>query len=227
MSSAATRATSAPVSSVVSSMTFSFPRAVPRRGARGSQQGNSDAESRARGNRTGPLGQAPGARLLSGSAAPSIAGVSGHPTQFSPWQDVATRQGRLLLCLVKACFGWHGWSLSGLRSGFPPGLLGAGLGMGRSRWSGKLWSRPAGQVRPGTADESFEGQRVRGSRLSGQAVPGALGVRRRAEVAVDLASGVTLQAADDLRLGLSFGRAALGVGAGGRVGAEPGEHDPP
>src|SRR6266567_4582738 len=35
------------------------------------------------------------------------------------------------------------------------------------------------EMRPGTADESFEGQQVRGSRLSGQAVPGALGVIRR------------------------------------------------
>jgi hypothetical protein len=34
-------------------------------------------------------------------------------------------------------------------------------------------------VRPGTAGESFEGQRVRGSRLPGQAVPGDLGVSRR------------------------------------------------
>jgi hypothetical protein len=34
-------------------------------------------------------------------------------------------------------------------------------------------------MRPGTADESFEGQQVRGSRLSGQSVPGASGVSRR------------------------------------------------
>jgi len=49
----------------------------------------------------------------------------------------------------------------------------------------------------------------------------------RAEVAVYLAGDVTLQAADDLRLGFPFGGAALGVGAGGRVRAQPGEHDPP
>jgi hypothetical protein len=36
-------------------------------------------------------------------------------------------------------------------------------------------SRPAGQMRPGTAGESFAGQQVRGSRLAGQAVPGAFG----------------------------------------------------
>jgi len=48
-----------------------------------------------------------------------------------------------------------------------------------------------------------------------------------AEVVADLAGGVTLQAADDLRLGFSFGRAAPGVGAGGRVRAQAGEHDPP
>ena len=83
-------------------------------------------------------------------------------------------------------------------------------------------------MRPGTADESFEGQQVRGSRISGQAVPGASGVsRRRAQVGIDLAGDITLQAADDLRLGFPFGRAALGVGPGGRVRAQPGEHDPP
>ena len=49
----------------------------------------------------------------------------------------------------------------------------------------------------------------------------------RAEVGIDLAGDVTLQAADDLRLGFPFGRAALGVGVGGRVRAQPGEHDPP
>ena len=83
-------------------------------------------------------------------------------------------------------------------------------------------------MRPGTADESFEGQQVRGSRIAGQAVPGAWALAAgRAEVRVDLAGDVTLQAADDLRLGFPFGRAALGVGAGGRVRAQPGEHDPP
>ena len=46
-------------------------------------------------------------------------------------------------------------------------------------------------------------------------------------MAVHLAGGVTLQAADDLRLGLPFGRAALGIGAGGRVRAQAGEYDPP
>ena len=35
------------------------------------------------------------------------------------------------------------------------------------------------EMRPGTAGESFEGQQVRGSRISGQAVPGDLGVSRR------------------------------------------------
>ena len=46
-------------------------------------------------------------------------------------------------------------------------------------------------------------------------------------MAVHLAGDVTLQAADDLRLGLPFGRAALGVSTGGRVRAQAGEHDPP
>ena len=81
---------------------------------------------------------------------------------------------------------------------------------------------------PGTADGSLAGQQVRGSRFAGQAVPGALVLAAgRAEVGVDLAGDVTLQAADDLRFGFPFGGAAFGVGAGGRVRAQAGEHDPP
>ena len=83
-------------------------------------------------------------------------------------------------------------------------------------------------MRPGTADGSFEGQRVRGSRILGQAVPGVYGsVGGRAQVGVDLAGDVALQAADDLGLGLSFFGAAFDVGAGGRVRPHAGEHDPP
>jgi hypothetical protein len=36
-----------------------------------------------------PCGRLPAPDSYTGSAAPSIAGVSGHPTRFSPWQDVA------------------------------------------------------------------------------------------------------------------------------------------
>jgi len=89
-------------------------------------------------------------------------------------------------------------------------------------------SRPAGQMGPGTAGESFAGQQVRGSRILGQAVPGvwaSAGVR--AQVRAGLTGGVPLQAADDLGLGFSFLGAASGVGAGGGVGAQAGEHDPP
>ena len=57
------------------------------------------------------------------------------------------------------------------------------------------------QVRTGsgTAGESFEGQHECGSRLAGQAAPevGA-SAGRGAEVAVNLAGDVTLEAADDL-----------------------------
>ena len=83
-------------------------------------------------------------------------------------------------------------------------------------------------MRPGTADESFEGQQVRGSRISGQAVPGVYGsAGGRAQVGVYLTGGVAFQAADDLGLGFSFCCAAGDVGAGGRVGAHAGEGDPP
>jgi hypothetical protein len=67
-----------------------------------------------------------------------------------------------------------------------------------------------------------------GSRLLGQAVPGVgASARGGAEVGVDLAGDVALEAADDLGFGFPFRGAAFGVGAGGRVRAEAGEHDPP
>ncbi len=81
---------------------------------------------------------------------------------------------------------------------------------------------------PGTAGESFAGQQVRVSRISGQAAPGLRALPGgQAQLAVDLAGDVTLEAADGLCLGLAFGGTALGVGAGGRVGAQAGEYDPP
>ena len=48
---------------------------------------------------------------------------------------------------------------------------------------------------PGTADESFAGQQVRGSRISGQAAPGAFLALPggQAQLAVDLAGDVTLE----------------------------------
>ena len=58
---------------------------------------------------------------------------------------------------------------------------------------------------PGTADGSLAGQHGCGSRLAGQAAPGVWGVSAGgAEVAVDLAGDVTLQAADDLFLRQAF-----------------------
>src|SRR6266702_3278378 len=48
-----------------------------------------------------------------------------------------------------------------------------------------------------------------------------------AQVAVDLAGNVTLQAADDLLLGQALFGAPLDVGAGGGTGAHPGDDDPP
>jgi hypothetical protein len=47
------------------------------------------------------------------------------------------------------------------------------------------------------------------------------------EVVVDLAGDVTLQASDDLCLGLAFFEASFDVDLGGLVGAEAGEDDAP
>ena len=46
-------------------------------------------------------------------------------------------------------------------------------------------------------------------------------------MAVDLAGDVTLQAADDLFLRQAFPGAPLDVDESRRMGAHPGEHDPP
>jgi len=47
------------------------------------------------------------------------------------------------------------------------------------------------------------------------------------QVAVDLAGDVALEDAHDLGLGTSVGESAFDGGAGARVGAHAGEHDPP
>src|SRR5215470_2949550 len=81
---------------------------------------------------------------------------------------------------------------------------------------------------PGTAGGSLAGQQGCGSRIEGQAVPGSLRALagRRAQVGVDLAGDVTLEAADDFLLRQAFFGAPAGVGAGRRVPAQPGDHDP-
>ena len=85
----------------------------------------------------------------------------------------------MLLCLSRGSDDISVAAVLGLRSGCSDRVI-AGLRT-RQGWAAPggaqalIRSRPAGQVRPGTADESFEGQQVRGSRISGQAVPGAFG----------------------------------------------------
>ena len=81
-------------------------------------------------------------------------------------------------------------------------------------------------ARGGPADRS-QASTGCGSRLAGQAAPGATASAAGAQVVVDLAGDVTLQAADDLLLGEPFLGAPLDVGAGGGVGAHPGDDDPP
>ena len=62
----------------------------------------------------------------------------------------------------------------------------------------------------------------------GSGRPGACGlVGGPAEMWVDLAGEVTLEAADDFRFRFSICGAKFDVGAGRRVRAHPGEHDPP
>ena len=70
-------------------------------------------------------------------------------------------------------------------------------------------SRPARQTGPGTADESLAGQHWVRQPISGSGRPRGLGaLGGGAQVAVDLAGDVTLQAADDLLLRQAFARCA-------------------
>jgi hypothetical protein len=91
-----------------------------------------------------------------------------------------------------------GGFISGSGDGVAAGpVLGGGQDRdGPLRAEGKLLlghAQQAGELRPGTAGESFEGQQIRGSRLAGQAVPGVgASASGRAEVRVDLAGDVTL-----------------------------------
>jgi hypothetical protein len=105
-------------------------------------------------------------------------------------------------------------------------LLGAGCwvadktGRGRSGWRASSYevTLPAGQGGPGGGRRidlrpAWVRQPISGSgRPRERVLAGG-----RAEVGVDLAGGVTLEAADDLFLGQAFFGAPVGVGAGRRV----------
>ena len=65
------------------------------------------------------------------------------------------------------------------------------------------------------------------NRGSGRPRSSVASVSDMAEVGVDLAGDVPFEAADDLFLRQAFGGAPFDVGAGRRVGAHPGDHDPP
>src|SRR5438045_1751991 len=103
----------------------------------------------------------------------------------------------------------QGWAAPGGRAGSYQVTSSAGYGIRSGR---QIGSRPA---RGAAAD-----MRARPSReLRGS---GAV-----AEVAVDLAGDIPLQAADDLPLRPAFLGAPFDVGAGSRVGPHPGDDDPP
>ena len=130
----------------------------------------------------------------------------------------------MLLCLSRL-------SLAGLFGGVDGWLLRADTtGMGRSWRRAGFYqvtkvSSCGNRARGGR--RIVEGQHVCGSRLAGQAAPGACGSGAGSQVGVDLAGDVALQAADDLLLRQPFRSAPPDVGASGPVGAHPGDHDPP
>src|SRR5579871_5697434 len=115
----------------------------------------------------------------------------------------------MLLWLVKAFFRWEfgefGFLLRGRTRQEGPllseGRLLSGHGVQRSAGGGP--GRPADRSKASTGG---------GSRFAGQAAPGAGGVSRGAQVVVDLAGDVPLQAADDLLLSQAFRGAPLDVG---------------
>ena len=80
---------------------------------------------------------------------------------------------------------------------------------------------------PGTADGSFRGQQVAAAAHRVRPSPGRMASAGSAQVGVDLAGHVTLQAAEDLLLSQALFAAPGDVGPGGRVRAHPAGHDPP
>src|SRR5215467_10958368 len=131
----------------------------------------------------------------------------------------------MLLCSVKAFFSLI-WKFGGSWICWDADTT----GMGRSGWGAGSYqvTRPARRGEgPGAAGRSVQGQHGCGSRYEGQAVPGSCGSGAVAEVAVDLAGDIPLQAADDLPLRQAFLDAPLDVGAGSGMGPHPGDHDPP
>ena len=140
----------------------------------------------------------------------------------------------MLLCLSRGPDDISVAAVLGLRGGCSDRVI-AGLRT-RQGWAApggarKLLLGHAQQVRGEAGDGRRIVRRPAGSRQpnigSGRPRSFRALADGRAQVAVDLAGDVTLQAADDLCLGFAFFGAALGVGAGGRVRAQPGEHDPP
>src|SRR5262245_34376383 len=94
---------------------------------------------------------------------------------------------------------------------------------------GKLLSGHAQQVAmgPGAAGESFTGQLGAGAGYGARAAAEAGGsAEAGGQGGLALGGDVPLGAADDLLLGRAFFGARVDVGAGGRVGAHPGDDDP-
>jgi len=119
----------------------------------------------------------------------------------------------------------------GLVMVFCAGWLGLRTRQGRAAPGGRASSYEVTPQQVGCARER-PANRSKASRMrqpiSGPGRPReCASARGGAQVGVDLAGDVALEAADDLRLGFSFARAVLDVGAGGRVRAHAGEYDAP
>ena len=175
------------------------------------------------------LGEAPAPDSYAGSAAPKLPASAVITPHFHACR--ASPEGhRRLLCPSRGRLTFAG-VISGVVQGDGVRAVcwvadktgGAAPGGGQAL----MRSRPAGQGGSGDGRESLAGQHGCGSRLEGQAVPGAGGSAACAEVGAGLAGDVALEAADDLLLRQSLRGAPSGVGAGGRVRAHAGEHDPP
>src|SRR6266542_2956777 len=143
----------------------------------------------------------------------------------------ASARRTMLLCLVKAPRYVHGLNFCGCGNDavVRAGWVADKTGKGRSGWRASSY-----EVTPSRSDGPGDGRRIvrRPARMRQPIIgPGrpqeCVSARGGAQVGVDLAGDVALEAADDLCLGFSFGCAAFDVGAGGRAGAHACEHDPP
>src|SRR6266487_3156609 len=154
-----------------------------------------------------------------------------------PWLMISPAAATSAGMPLAASRSWQMSSGTGMAAAFmvmPPGRkrVAAGKAGGGSPAAGAgsyQVTRPARRAEGSRGGRLIGSRPARGAAADMRARPSreAAGSGAVAEVAVDLAGDIPLQAADDLPLRQALLGAPLDVGAGSRVGPHPGDHDPP